>query len=278
MLLTSSQPAPKPKARQDPGQRPPMMRIRSGGDRAPENDLVQLADLQAEAEAEVQQAVRNRKEQHRRWNQQWIDETWRPITPPLDSPDDPPQWAPLLFPAGAYPTPPPTLPSEGSRDKEDDIEMADPPIKVEEDVVGGAPPDFEPELIFHIPGAYPVDEEPEWKRDPAPACRLRYGRGGRRHLEVRRKRPFGLLSPRVVSDSDSDEEMPDYFTVDPRKIFEYRVLTNMRARPDGMSGERRHHLSGDQAAMVAQAQAQAQASSATPSVQVVRQSSSGSAG
>ena len=186
-ILTHLQPVPKPKARQDTGQRPPTIRLRSGGDRGPENDLLQLSELQTEAEAQVQHTIEARKEQHKRWNQQWIDETWRPITPPLDSPDEPPKWAPLLSPSASYPTPPPTLPSEGSHDRDEDIEMMDqPPIK-EEDAVADA--DLEPEFIFHIPGAYPIDDEPvaPIKRDPAPASRLRYGRVGRCYLEPRRK-------------------------------------------------------------------------------------------
>lgn len=276
-MLTPLQPAPKPKVRQEPAQRPPMIRIRSGGDRAPENDLVQLSDLQAEAEHWVSHTIDGKKDQHKRWNLQWMDETWRPITPPPDTPDDPPRWAPLLFRDGPYPTPPPTLPSEGSRDK-DDVEMADAPmIKVEDDAVGGADEYDEPEFIFHIPGAYPVDDEPivQTKREATPACRLRYGRGGRCHLEARRKRPFGCISSGVVSDSDSDDEIENYYPVDARKVFEYRVLTNVRGRPDGMGGERRHHPSGDQSALAAAAQ---QSSSVGQPASVPQQASATGAG
>ncbi|KAK3717292.1 Enhancer of polycomb-like protein 1 [Vermiconidia calcicola] len=251
-LLVNQKPAQKPKARQDPGQRPPTLRLRSLGDRsAPENDLVQLSDIQTEAEAQVQHTIEARKEQHKRWNQQWIDETWRPITPPLDPSDEPPKWAPLLFARAAYPTPPPTLPSEGSQERDEDVEMTDQPQIKEEDAVAGATPDFEPEHIFHIPGAYPVDDEPV-ERDPAPACRLRYGRGGRCYLETKRKRPFGIVSSGVVSDSDSDDEGEDYYPVSPRKIFDYRCATNVRSsQPNGIPGERRHCPSGDQSAMAA---------------------------
>lgn len=123
------------------------------------------------------------------------------------------------------------------------------PVK-EQDAVAGAIP--EPQFIFHIPGAYPMDDEvfPQVKRDAAPACRLRYGRGGRCWLDARRKRPRALISTGVVSDSDSDEDDgPPFFPVDPQKVFDYRCLVNNRARPEGMTGERRHWPSGDQSAM-----------------------------
>jgi len=249
-LLVNQKPAPKLKARQDTGQRPAMIRIRSGGDRAPENDLVQLSELQAEAEAKLQQQIESKKEQHKRWNDHWADATWRPITPPLESLEDPPRWAPLLFPDTAYPSPPPTLPSEGSRDE--DVEMTDQsPIKEEDTSAGAAVADFEPEKVFHIPGAFPIDDDPRpsFKRDSAPACRLRYGRGGRCYLEARKKREYGAISAGVVSDSDSDDEMDDWHPPDAEKSFEWRVLASVRPRPEGMTGERRIHPSGDQASM-----------------------------
>ena len=127
------------------------------------------------------------------------------------------------------------------------------PIKEQNAVARAA---FEPEFIFHIPGAFPVDDEPvvPMKRDPTPACRLRYGRGGRCYLEARRKRPFGQISAGVVSDSDSDEEGEDYYPVDPQKVFDYRCATNMRTRPEATPGHR-SWPSGDLSAMVAAAQA-----------------------
>lgn len=237
-MLTCFQPAPKPKARQSTDQsRPQTLRVRTNADRsAPDNDLLQLADLQAEQDAQVQNTIEGRKEQHRRWNQHWVDATWAPLTPPLDDADEEPKWAPLFAEGASYPTPPPTIPSEGSQER-DDVEMKDQPPLVEKDASAGAAPDSP--FLFHIPGAYPLseDEYEPVKREAAPVCRLRYGRGGRCFLEARRKRKHAYISRGVVSDSDSDEEDESYFEVKADKVFDYRVWLNSRSthqqRPSG---------------------------------------------
>lgn len=152
--------------------------------------------------------------------------------------------------------------------------MQDPSPTKETDTVAGARP--EPEFVFHIPGAFPMDDEPfvQIKRDAAPPCRLRYGRGGRCWLEARRKRPRALISTGVVSDSESDEDDgPEFFSVDPQKVFDYRSYINTRTRPDGMSGERRQWPSGDQSAM-----AGAPGGSNQQPPQLQQQTSSGSNG
>ena len=63
-----------------------------------------------------------------------------------------------------------------------------------------------------------------------------------------------MISSGVVSDSDSEDEYEDYFPVDSGKIFDYRVLSNMRTRPENTPGQHKQHPSGDQSAMVAAAQ------------------------
>jgi len=278
-LLTAVQPAPKPKARQSTD-RPPTLRLRSGPERsAPENDLVQLSEQQAEAEAQVQNTIDARKEQHRRWNQHWIDETWRPLTPPLEDADEAPRWAPLLAEDASYPTPPPTIPSEGSQERED-VQMKDVGLATESDAVGGALSNQD--FVFHIPGAYPPSEDEfvPVARDAAPACRLRYGRGGRCFLEARRKRKHAFISRGVVSDSESDDEDEPYFEVKDDKVFDYRVWLNSRSqqRPEGSSGgdqqQRAGHRqwpSGDQSAMM-------QAASGSQPPGLPQQASAGSNG
>lgn len=146
----------------------------------------------------------------------------------------------------SYPTPPPSLPSRSSMDGED-VDMKDAPRPdAEIGAVSGA--EREPE-IFAIPGAWPESED-EHDLDSFPAVRLRIGRGGRRWLETRKRKPRGQLSSGVVSDDDSDDDYaPDYFPVPERITFEYRAALNNRptARPEGPSSEQRQRQwSGDQ--------------------------------
>ncbi|SMR57022.1 unnamed protein product [Zymoseptoria tritici ST99CH_1E4] len=250
-LLVNTKPTAKTKGRGDgSSQRPATIRLRSVGERsAPENDLISLADLQAEAEAQVNQTIENRKFQHRRWNSQWHDGTWGPLTPPADPADKRPKWSPLFPDSFGYPSPPPSLPSPTSQDRDGDTEMANSKPQGEATCEAEAqfrftfsvPPPSSMETYFGEPSLFGKDLV-------NPSCRLRYGRGGRVHLEARRPRPRGALSRGVVSDSDSDDEMEEYYPVSEAKTFDYRCALNSRARPEG------GRPSGDQAAIMAGAQ------------------------
>ncbi|KAK4543138.1 hypothetical protein LTR36_005916 [Oleoguttula mirabilis] len=260
-LLVNQKPMIKIKSRQDTaqGQRPATIRIRSGGDRsAPDNDLPLLDDFRAEAEQFVANTIEARKEQHKKWNQHWVDETKYPITPPLEESDPMLKWA-NFPPTGLYPTPPPSLPSRSSQEGDTgDVDMKDapPPPEAEADAQPGASFD-EPDHIFHMPGTYPPSGAEAYdapKRDAHPACRLRYGRGGRYYLESRKRKPRGQISSGVVSDSDSDDDYgPEYFPVSEHIIFDYRATLNSRpTRPEGVAGSeprQRPLSSGEQSAM-----------------------------
>ncbi|KAK4957354.1 Enhancer of polycomb-like protein 1 [Elasticomyces elasticus] len=266
-LLVNQKPITKAsKGRGDGQQRPATIRIRSSNDprsAAPDVDLPLLEDWRAEAEQFVINTIDARKEQHKKWNQHWVDETKLPITPPLDAPPEMAKWA-LFPPVGldSYPTPPPSLPSHNSQERDgEDSEMPDVPMKLEdaEQAIAGAAV-FEPHTIFHIPGSYPLsddeaDEDSAVDRAGYPACRLRYGRGGRCYLEPRKRRPYGQLGRGVISDSDSDEDCgPDYYPVSERITFDYRAALNNRpTRPDGMPQQQSGHgrwASGDQSSMM----------------------------
>lgn len=250
------QPVTKPGKRQSEANRPATIRLRSLGDRAAsvanaqDNDLPLLEDYVTEGAAFVSNTIEARKEQHRKWNQHWVDETKLPITPPLEAEDPMSKWAawpPLLD--GLYPTPPPSLPSRSSVEGED-VDMKDAPdIKPQLDTTSGA--EYEPE-IFAIPGAWPETEDDEPKPDKFPAVRLRVGRGGRRWLETRKRKPKGQLCRGVVSDDDSDDgQTPGFFSVPEGITFELRAAFNNRptGRPEGTGSEQRQRQwGGDQQA------------------------------
>lgn len=237
-----SQPAPKPKARPSTTDaRAPTIKIpgqqRPSVDRSnTENELPSLEEQRREIFDQLEKTVDTKKQQHLNWNKGWEDRTWQPITPPAESTDERPKWGFLPSPQGAsYPTPPPTLPSEGSQ-KDGDTEMPDvsaPPSPPQEPHVrAGASPD--PEIIVRtMPGAWPKEMSPfdsPVKRDAAPACRLRRGRGGIMHLEARKQRLPGLCRMVVTDSDDSDEEMDDWFAVSDAKIFDYRTALSGSAR------------------------------------------------
>lgn len=237
-----SQPAPKPKARPSTTDaRAPTIKIpgqqRPSVDRQnTENELPSLEEQRREIFDQLEKTVDTKKQQHLNWNKGWEDRTWQPITPPAESTDERPKWGFLPSPQGAsYPTPPPTLPSEGSQ-KDGDTEMPDvsaPPSPPQEPQVrAGASPD--PEIIVRtMPGAWPKEMSPfdsPVKRDAAPACRLRRGRGGIMHLEAKKQRLPGLCRMVVTDSDDSDEEMDDWFAVSDAKIFDYRIAMNSGVR------------------------------------------------
>lgn len=283
LITDNSQPAPKPKARQSNAEaRAPTIKIpgqqRASVDRqATENELPSLEDQLKETFELLEKTVDTKKQQHLNWNKGWEDKTWLPITPPAEPAEERPKWGFLPSPQGAsYPTPPPTLPSEGSQ-KDGDTEMPDasaPPSPPQEQPVrAGASP--EPEFIIRsMPGAWPREASPfnpPVKRDAAPACRLRRGRGGIMHLEARKQRQPDLCRTVVTDSDDSDEEMDDWFAVSDAKVFDYRTALNSSVRrPD--TGNHRPSLSGGSGGGGSQSQA-------TPvQPQLQRVASSGNAG
>nr|POE56560.1 enhancer of polycomb-like protein 1 [Quercus suber] len=256
-LLVNQKAATKTKARPDASQpRPPTLRLMSRSQPpTADNDMDPLADKQAQMDEYVTNAIESRKEQHKKWNLHWVDRTWPPLTPPPEDRDEQERrWAPLLAPESQYPSPPPSLPADESREKEKDgdVEMQDvttPPDAA--DVAIRRIPTPEPDTIFYAPDLHPDVPRPYkiLKRDAAPICRIRIGRGGRHHLEARKQRHCNF-DRGVISDGESDDDDgPEYHPVPESKIFDYRCAVNSRARPEGMKGDRRTGSSGDQSGM-----------------------------
>jgi enhancer of polycomb-like protein len=141
------------------------------------------------------------------------------------------------------------------------MEMTDAQLP-ELDAVAGAEAEYR--FSFSLPPTYPMDtyygdDGTFAKRFGNPSCRIRYGRGGRLHLETKKSRPRGAISRGVVSDSESDDDIEDYYAVSETKAFDYRCALNARPRADG------GRPSGDQTAIMAGAQAAAASQAANSS-------------
>lgn len=200
-LLVTQKPAPKPKARGEAGARPATLRIntsRSEG-RAPENDLVQLSDIQEETAVQARRFVEDKIRRHRDWNNDWVDNTWSPITPPPET-SSAVGFLPKLEEI-QLPTPPASLHSEASDHNAKDVEMKDADADLPTPVSnGGQQEQSAPRTMFRF-----NSPPPEARNYDRPAYRRRYGRGGRLYIEEMRSRPF-VLSKGVVCDSDDESD------------------------------------------------------------------------
>ena len=194
------QPAPKPKQKADAGQqRPAMLRLSAGRPdaRAPENDYVQLSEVQEEAVAAVQRQIDNKIAKHREWNQGFLDHTWNPITPPLEVPALS-GYLPRVVEV-QLPTPPASVGAEDTgdaemKDAEDDSADLPTPVSDQEGTLS--------QTIFKFLSAVP-----ESIKKACPSFRRRYGRNGRLHIEERWPRKALIASNSgVVYDSDGDSE------------------------------------------------------------------------
>lgn len=183
--------------------------------------------------------------QHARWNRGFVDGTWGPITPPpeLDEIHQEIKWKPLFSDGQQFPTPPATIRDESSASEgkvadvdAEDVDMKDidaqpqPPVVPETDALAGAEPDFRYRTGDRRQ-RYPTQFYEDIKRLSNPPCRIRIGRGGRRHLECRRQKPVPSIARGVVSDSDSEDDMPSFYQVPEKIQFEYRTALNSRLRP-----------------------------------------------
>jgi enhancer of polycomb-like protein len=173
--------APKPDATviRIPGMIPKVS-LRPDG-RLPDSDLQLLAEDRMKRDAEISTIIQESMAKHRVWNSGWVDNTWRPITPPLEMASK------SSFRAAVtefLPTPPASASTDRSHDslalveqdfKADDrsavaVRYASPPLEI---------------------GA------------PRPSFRRRIGRGGRLWIDRR-----GLSrSTQSAFDEDADERL-----------------------------------------------------------------------
>ncbi|KAG9941322.1 hypothetical protein KCU98_g18978, partial [Aureobasidium melanogenum] len=196
-LLVNQRPTPKPRPTKADGQRPTTLRLpgtRAEAVRAaPENDLVQLSDIQEEAAAAIQRSVEEKIGQHRKWNKDWVDNTWGPITPPAE-PSSASGYLPRIEEV-QLPTPPASLHSETSQDHVKDVEMKDADLPTPVSAAQEQPP----RTMFRFNSPPP---EAGYER---PAYRRRFGRNGRLYIEQRKPRMF-VQSKGVIGDSDDESD------------------------------------------------------------------------
>jgi len=117
--LINQKPAPRPKPRVDPSamQRgiPGMVQkpqIARADGRPFDSDLVSLQEQEEKREKGIQAFIDEHKDKHRKWNENWQDETWRPITPPLETALSKSSFIPVRV--EQLPTPPASVSSETS--------------------------------------------------------------------------------------------------------------------------------------------------------------------
>ncbi|KIW09499.1 uncharacterized protein PV09_00376 [Verruconis gallopava] len=223
--LINQKPIPKPRPRLDPaiinrgtigpGAIPKIpLSARSDG-RFPESDLVQLHEDKARKQAEIDHMIQESMSKHRAWNNDWVDQTWRPITPPLETANggrNPFRDAVTKF----LPTPPESI-SEG-----EDVNMID----------GGRTPNpySEKEAKSKLPIRF---ESPPVETGSThgmtlrrPSYRRRLGRGGRLFIDRR-----GLKRPGM-----DDEE---HFTRSKRQRLEEDGYTHPLMSPPLSAAEER---------------------------------------
>ncbi|GAB7347846.1 hypothetical protein MBLNU459_g5379t1 [Dothideomycetes sp. NU459] len=205
-LLVNQRPAPKAKPEPKSTQpRPATLRLSNRGSetRGPENDLIQLSDIQEEQNAAVQKSIEEKIGQHRKWNTGWEDRTWIPLTPPAETSASA-GYMPHVEEV-QLPTPPASIRSESSIDLQKDVEMKDSDADLPTPVSAQEQP-LRTMFRFNSPPAEPGAERPAFRR--------RYGRNGRMHVEAVRARTF-VPHKGVVYDSDDESDgEPAIYQVD----------------------------------------------------------------
>ena len=157
---------------------------------------------------------------HRHWNNEWVDQTWRPITPPLETAKQ--------FPfRTAFTQFLPTPPATASEDSADGISVADKASRADSI-------EKDKSIIRYA--------SPPAETTPRPSYRKRYGRGGRLFVDrrgLKRARMDEPLSPdaddsiaigeraqeRAQYDMDSDEDSTPVYANDfwEEWNFRYRI-------------------------------------------------------
>ncbi|KAF2417242.1 hypothetical protein EJ08DRAFT_600139 [Tothia fuscella] len=202
--------------------------IRADG-RPPDSDLVQLVDERNRKNADIQNIIQDSMAKHRNWNNDWVDDTWRPITPPMDNESRRGNSFRAAF-TESLPTPPPSF-SEG--EDTNMIDGARTPIPEEE------------KSALKLPIRY-ADSAMDAGHGAQGAFRRRTGRSGRMWIDrrgLKRKSPSARDErerERCHYDIESDEEADVYYT-DPYDDWNIKYRIAIQASPNRGTHEQQVH-------------------------------------
>ncbi|KAF2203432.1 hypothetical protein GQ43DRAFT_264984 [Delitschia confertaspora ATCC 74209] len=236
-LLINQKPAPKPKPKVDghqagprgiPGMGPKAQLTRPDG-RIWDSDLVYLEEQQAKRTEAIDAFIEENLIKHQKWNVGWVDQTWRPITPPLDQAASRQNFRPV-FTNSQLITPPS---SDSSEQLGDTMDIDQPAEKREPHrnaiIRHGTPPD---DVLY--------EDQPRFRR--------RMGRGGRVMIDrrgLKRKADhIGPIDERVAhrfkydGDSSGDEEVYPVDWTDNVHI-RYRIMIEKQAEKTQQAQARR---------------------------------------
>jgi enhancer of polycomb-like protein len=226
--LTSLQPVPKPKPRIDtqamqprgiPGMGPKPQATRPDG-RLVDSDLQSLEEQQAKRAEHIEGFIEENLMKHQKWNVGWVDQTWRPITPPLEQ-AVPKQNFRTVLTSSQLPTPPASVSSEEQGDAME---------------VDQANKQMEPRRSARIRYATPPDDVPYQDQH---RFRRRTGRGGRVMIDRRGVKRLKIESIderaadryKFCGDSSEDEQIYPVDWTDNLHI-RYRIMIEQQgARP-----------------------------------------------
>lgn len=197
-LLINQKPTPKPKPRVDthavrqgiPGMSSKAQATRPDG-RLVDTDLIFLEDQLVKRQEAIESFIEDNVVRHQKWNIGWIDNTWRPITPPLEQPHSHSSFRPVVAgPPAQLITPP------ASEEGAGDVMEVDQPSK-----------DLTPHNAARIRYASPPLDIPY---EDQTRFRRRVGRGGRLMIDRR-----GVKRQKLGSiDEDIDDRVADRYRFD----------------------------------------------------------------
>ncbi|PSN71164.1 hypothetical protein BS50DRAFT_275810 [Corynespora cassiicola Philippines] len=224
-LLINQKPAPKPKPRVDvrdvrvgiPGMANKPQGTRGDG-RLLDSDLQYLDDQQAKKHEVIDGFIEEHLMKHQKWNIGWVDQTWRPITPPLEQTAAKSDFR-RVFTSSQLPTPPGSTSSDEAAANPMAVKCANKQVQPQQGarIRYGTPPDD-----------VPFQDQSRFRR--------RVGRGGRTMIDRRgvKRQKLDAVDERVADrwkfsgDSSEDEQVYPVDWTDNMHI-RYRIMIDRQA-------------------------------------------------